>query len=507
MAFSTKEEEIIRFGLSNNRNPNEIKQAIVNFRLGVEKSPNLETEIPSEDESLSQRVKDVGSESLDEITNAIKGQGQFAGQSSIRRGTEAVATASSVPLRVATQLLPKGVRNVLGKIGEAYSSTINFIGDKIGSTEIAQDFVSKYPEAAKALEETAGTLQATGEIAGNILAIEAPIRVGNKAKTIFNERLKTANENLSGITQKGTKGIEEATSKALEPASIMQRVARVNKTKQAKFEKMAGESVGNYLVKRNIFGDIESISKQLYDRFVNSYKSADSALEKIEGFYQPKVIKTTLQKLLEKETAVSSPGATSPHLSRVEGLLKKFDEKGLSMTEINEIKRLFEKRVRLDYVKQNLPEGVESSNIIDNSIRSWQLETARNMGLKNLDVINQETRLAKQLLDDIGAEYSGNAGNNLITLSDWVILAGGDPTAISAFLTKKLFSSKNFQSKIAEYLSKDNEKIGEIKPEFESPYGLQPKLEAGDVSRGRYSETKVPTLMKEKGDTDLRTSF
>lgn len=291
--------------------------------------------------------------------------------------------------------------------------------------------------------------------------------VGEGTKKVGNLARQTQ-ELLGGITKTGTDGIREATTKAISPANIMQRVARITKGKQAKFEQMAGESVGDYLVNRGIFGNIDEITSKLYNRFTTSKSTADDALDTLKGTYTPTPVKTALKELLSHETKVSTPGALSKDFKRVRELSNKLGGEGLSMSEINEVKRLYEKNVKLDFLKQNLPESVSRANNIDSAIRNWQFGQAEKLGLKNLPDINRETRLAKQLLDDLGKEYAGSAGNNAITLSDWVILSGGDPTAIGGFLAKKTLSSKGVQSSIAKKLSGEA-KIGIPKAEFGEP--------------------------------------
>ena len=276
-----------------------------------------------------------------------------------------------------------------------------------------------------------------------------------------------------------------------QPAKIMQRVARISKGKQAKFEKVAGESVGEYLTKRGIFGNIEDISSQLYMKFSKSKQSADDALSQLTGTYEPPVIKTALKELVARETRVSAEGAPSPNLSRVVELTGKVNTKGLTMSEINEVKRLYERSVKLDFLKQNLPEGVAKANNIDNAIRNWQFKQAETLGLKNLPEINKETRLAKQLLDDIGAEYAGAAGNNAITLTDWILLSGGDPIAIAGFLTKKTFSSKKVQAAIAKVLNQGKQVKGEVKPDIRQ--SKVPQLQAGE--KGSTPKVNVPMKM------------
>lgn len=258
---------------------------------------------------------------------------------------------------------------------------------------------------------------------------------------------------VTGKLATGAGKLLKVGDKVVDPAKIMQRVARINPSEQVKFEKQAGETVGSYLVNRKIFGKPEKIAEKLVTKFQESKNEADKALATLKGEYKPTVIGTALKNLLKKEVAVSEKGALSPDLKKVNALLNKFNTKGLTMSEINDVKRLYERNIKLDFLKQNLPEGVKKANNIDNAIRTWQFNEAEKLGLQNLPEINKETQLAKQLADAIGKKLAGSGANNAVTLTDWIVLAGGDPTAVGGFLGKKILSSKTLQSKIAEKLS------------------------------------------------------
>jgi len=364
----------------------------------------------------------------------------------------------------------------------------------IAQSPEVQDFITKYQgldENEKQNLRTAGNL---GIALVDILTL--------KGASIGIRGVRSGLDKISKIEipTDGLKKIVEATKKGYNPESIMQRVARISKGKQAKFEQTSGQSVGKYLVERGIYGNIDEISEQLYKRFTTSKGVADEALSKIDGLYEPEVVKTALSELVEREIRVSAKGALSPNINRVKELLSKLEKQGLSMTEINEVKRLYEKNVKLDFLKSNLPESVARANNIDNAIREWQFNQADTMGLKNLPDINKETRLSRQLLNDIGKEYSGSAGNNAITLTDWVLLSGGDPTAIGGFLAKKIFSAKGVQSKFAKKLAgEETKKIPSA--DFKFPFGQQPRLGAGGVSG--TSSNNVPIILPEKITNNL----
>jgi hypothetical protein len=352
-------------------------------------------------------------------------------------------------------------------VEDVVSSGIEHILAPVAQTRAAQglsEWAKAHPEAAKNLEA--------------IFNIAGLVPVGKGADVAAKVGVKAASKTAGGAADAAivagraaktvAKGTNDALTTPLKPENIMQRVARLPKGAQAKFEKTSGESVGAYLTKRGIFGDTENISQQLYKRFSQSKDTADAALAQLPGRYNPTPLRTALKELLERETRVSSPGALSKDFKRTRELNNKLNKGGLDMSEINEVKRIYERNVRLDFVKQNLPEGVARSTNLDNALREWQFTQAKKLGLNNLPDINKETRLAKQLLDAIGKETAGSLGNNALTLTDYILLAGGDPTAVSAFFGKKVLSSKAVQSAIAKKLYK-GPKVASPKAQFGKP--------------------------------------
>jgi hypothetical protein len=358
----------------------------------------------------------------------------------------------------------EGIKAVTPQPVEDFASGVT---KSVMNTKPVRSVMDSYEELKQSNPEAMANLEAVLNIGSMIPGVKAGQLAGKGVLKAGEKTLETAGKVASPITGLA-KGASEVATKGLDPENIMQRVARIPKGAQAKFEKTAGESVGKYLNKRDIYGSTEEISDKLYRRFETSKNQVDKSLSSLKGEFQPTQVRTALKELVARERRVSSPGAPSPDFIRTKELVNKFSKQGLTMSEINEVKRLFERNIRLDFVKQNLPEGVARATNIDNAMRNWQFGQAEKLGLKNLPGLNKETRLAKELLDAIGKESAGMAGNNLMTLTDWIILAGGDPTAIGGFLGKKLLSSKKLQSGVAKKLYK-GEKTGLPKAEFGTP--------------------------------------
>jgi len=164
------------------------------------------------------------------------------------------------------------------------------------------------------------------------------------------------------------------------------------------------------------------------------------------------------------------------------------------MGEINMVKRLYEKNVKLGYNKMMNADKVEQATNIDNSLRNWQVNQAQELGFNNIAELNKQTQISKFLIDKLGDQVVGQNGLNGIGLTDWIVLGGGNPQAVAGFLTKKFFSSKSVQAKIAEYLNKGKDVNGIIKADV----GISNVKQLGSptsefrTQRGSGTTIKVP---------------
>lgn len=350
-----------------------------------------------------------------------------------------------------------------GAVGEKVEHGV----EAVAQTEVVQEMVARYESLSDEQKAIVDGVLGTAEGAAVLMGAGPATKALNKTFSSASQAVKTGARRIGnevdelakkGVTLPSTAGISQAVDLGLKPEDIMQRVARISKGKQAKFEQRAGESVGSYLVSRNIFGTPDQIVDQLYSRMKESKSRVDASLESVPGTFKAPVVKTALDELIERDTRVSTSGALSPDSKKIEELYKKYNQKGLTLSEVNAVKRLYERNVRVDYLSFGNPQAdkLARANNIDSGLRNLVEDKAAKSGVDTVKELNKETALARQLLDDLGAEYAGSAGNNAIGLTDALFLAeaaGGSPTALAGFVAKKTLSSKPVMSKVAQMLS------------------------------------------------------
>ncbi len=341
---------------------------------------------------------------------------------------------------------------------------------------VGADMLSKAPELKRVLDKVDEQLTTdngaqevgafVGELAIPVGPVASPIAKASRIPAL----LKAATSDLGEAAGKVAENLRPS---AFQSSSIVQRINRITPTKQNEFKKMTGQSVGEYLVDRNIIGTSDKTVTELATRMEKSMGEVDAALSARPELFKPPVMLSALRELEAKAAATSVTGAASPITARVAELTKKLKGEGLTLSEINEAKRLYERNVKIDYVKQQNPEKIQLANNIDSGLREYVVEKATSLGIANVSELNKETQAAKFLIDEIGRASAGRAANNAISLTDWLLLAEGasDPVALAAFLGKKGISSETFQAWVAKKISSGASKvgapkatIGEVKP-------------------------------------------
>lgn len=265
--------------------------------------------------------------------------------------------------------------------------------------------------------------------------------------------INTAAKNAEIIANKPFELAGKATRAILpKPENIMNRVARLTPSEANKFKELTGMSHGEYLTQTGNFGKPEDIVKNEFAKFQASKLEADKGFAQIPGNFREAPIKNAIDDLLAREERIGISGNES---ARIKELANKYETDGLTMDETNEVKRLYERNVRLNYAKdiRANPDVVERANRVDSDLRNWQFREAENRGFKNLSAINKQTQASKFIIDKLGKQLTGKAGNELIPLSDLIILSGGNIQNIVGYLAKRGLGSKTFQAKLASILN------------------------------------------------------
>ena len=409
--------------------------------------------IQDSSETISSGINKIGQgDILGGAKDVFKGEARAG-----LRTVGSIAGAAFAPILEAPGV-KQGVEAIVG--GASKIPAVQQLASK--GMELAQ----KYPNASKDIEDfiniaTLGLGQAATKPIQNI--------VTDSAKSIG-----TGASNIAKTVTSKAKGLLP------ESETIMNRVARLKPTDAKEFERLAGKTHGDYLVETGNFGSPDKIITKEAEKFTQSLNDVDNEIAKLPGLYKNGGVDDMLTGLLEKAKNTSGDNVQSPYLQQVIELNNKNLGDGLSMEDINAVKRLYEREVKLSF-KRDITKGdeVKKATYIDDAVREWQIGQAERLGFTNLKELNKQTQLSKFIVNKLGDQVVGQTGLNGIGLTDWIMLSGGDPTAVSGFLVKKFFSDKGIQSRIAKMLNKGEIK-GQIKPEVK-PINYNP-LQLGEPS-------------------------
>ena len=219
----------------------------------------------------------------------------------------------------------------------------------------------------------------------------------------------------------------------------------MTKKQQENFKKMSWEDQWKWMNDRNI-----RTQEDLVDYFLESKNKVDDAMWKIEWQFTSKELTAVLD-----DSVDFAKKTENKDLGRLQELQTKNANGWLTMQEINEVKRFYEKNNKFNYLKEWTAEKSALATNRDTALREWQQKIATENGLDNLKELNKETQAAKFLADNATNWQSGIKGNNPISLTDWIVFAGDgiNSNSITWLVSKKILTAPRFQNKLVDVLN------------------------------------------------------
>ena len=454
---------------------------------------NSMSELESKKPNYFQRV---GEGIKEGFQNAKEDINSNDGRSAFSKGLSAVsdvATAVVSPITEAPGI--KQVGEVAGKVIQKGGDLLSNVYTPEFQAKLAEMSDEEYRKFTQPLED----LASTGNIANTILIAKG----GQKGTQLAKEGVVKTGEVIKDAGSKVGTVVKNTVDKVTpDSQTIMNRVARLKPTDAQKFKDLSGKTHGEYLTETGNFKAPTEIVKNEAKKFTDTLNAKDATLAKFRGHFKDGALTDMLDGLIKKAETTSGENVKSPYLKQVTELKSKLEGKGLTMKDINLAKRLYEKEVKLGYNKLMNADAVKLATNIDSAVRKFQDTIAKKSGFKNLPELNKQIQISKFLVDKLGDQMVGQNGLNGVSLTDWVVLSGGNPTALAGFLTKKVLSSKGTQAKIAGYLNKNpiketpTPKVTRSKPASRP----QPKTQLGISSpKSTTQSLKVKDTINKQG--------
>ncbi len=265
--------------------------------------------------------------------------------------------------------------------------------------------------------------------------------------------VKWGTEWLKKSVSRDLSGIPKAIQSKAE--AISTRANRFNALDEEKFTKQIGETPWQFAVSRGMNDVWDDAIIKANQNYQKSIQEADKSIWAIEGNFSTKWQKDDIiWELVWANKAKMELQPRNPDANKARQLFNKYESwEGLTMAEINEAKRIYQRNHTYTY-EQLASNEARNSKYLQDWVREWQFKTAKENGLTNIADINKTTKAWKMWADSLAKKINRSQANNEFGITDWIALSGGTPENIALFLWKKALSSKYVKSGIIKTLGK-----------------------------------------------------
>ena len=265
--------------------------------------------------------------------------------------------------------------------------------------------------------------------------------------------------------------------------------------KQA-FEKKYWVNYWKFLNDRWIVGGMEETIDWLGKYMKNNKDRVDAWLAAIEWTFGKN--NKNLHEMADAVAEYAADVSIDPvEVSKYRKLAEKAKTEWLTMSEINDVKRYYERNNKFTYgrdTSQWWTKASKRATELDNAVRERQIEEAAKNWFWNLRELNKETAASKELLDAFWKELRWTYWNDYFWLSDYIILAWGDAKAIAWFLVKKWLNSDvalKYWAKLANRLTK-HKNLEQWIIDFEAISKINSEKELEKLLQSDYNMLKLP---------------
>lgn len=366
---------------------------------------------------------------------------------------------------------PRQVKGVEGEGGEFSKNPLVATGQTIGTlllgglgkagvipkekdTEarfdaIAQFFKERYGSAENlkktAVEDPVGLAMDVSAVLGGVGALVkgtgtvSKISAFTKAGTTI-EKAGAIVEPISAATRP-LKPVSRFLIKSANLEKLAERVTgsvlklQPNSARKIAKANIAGTTPERWLLEKKLLGsNVDETVDLLDDVHIRSKAQVDDSLAKISKTYIYNRVEQTLD-ILEK-----SFEKTIGNEKTVERLaaLKEKAPSGLTLSEINEVKRLIDDNLDLFAITGDPKAGAVKKGLLNirQEIKRFIEDKAGENGVKNIKELNKDTQVSKEIKDAILKAETRRTPNNLLSLTDYII--GGLAGVATQDLTKTL---------------------------------------------------------------------
>lgn len=300
-------------------------------------------------------------------------------------------------------------------------------------------------EAQMIAEGAKGTSLASkaGELASSAGQAIDPLRLAGKA---VGRVISPITTRLGAIPEKFL-----ATELQLNPSDV-RRIALGN---------VAGESPYAWLKKNNIFGSRDNIIKQLGDISKESKQAVDTSLSSVKTLYSAEQVPRVEQTLKYITSKFGDTIGNEDVLAKTQEMLSKAQAGQLTLTDVNEVKRLIDDTLGVYKRSGAVGDTVAAKGLanVRNEIKTFIEDEAAKNGITNIKELNKRTQVAEEIRRSALKKELGQQGNRILSLTDMITISGfsaasGVDGGFGMLAAKRILESSAVKSFIARRIAK-----------------------------------------------------
>src|SRR3990167_9531842 len=495
MAFSTKEQELIKWGLQNGKSSDEIKEAITRFRVtGTPAKPPSPASPPVTPSVGGQIVEAAG-----------------AGVDKIKSGFEQSKTGTSLvdPIEAGLKVGAGAAEVAFSPLAPLFSKVgqlIGYVSNKIADNKAVQGFaMSPAGEGtSRVAEDVLNATEIAGVVTGGKIAPRVGAGVAAKAAVV-------GGEVKSAVAEAGKVGAyAKSTATDIIPTKqryINHQIAEALDFTPGDLNKISratGNDVGQLMSENNLIGVNRANTETLItDFFKKSYDEVRVEIGRVDKSYKQYNVPRYVDALTQIQTKVKGIQGLEKVNATVDNLLHKTD---LTLADVQLVKELMDEHFNLYKVTGDVGEGVAKQGLatIRADLKTFIEKEVKATTGSDIAQLNNNVSTARSIIDVITTRSQAGLTRSNINRGDVALAFFGVSfplVGLPLLALKKIYESPTMRLRVAKWLDGRSDaqraaimtemKAGKVPPELNQVLKeADPKAPGG----GPKTAMQAPTL-------------
>jgi len=300
----------------------------------------------------------------------------------------------------------------------------------------------------------------TGKLSTTLSAVQKVSEAVDPIKIVFKGTgLASDLTGVSRVIDAGLEGLADKLTTTYKGFSKAQ-AKKITKTN------IAGVEPGIWLSEHGIFGTVGSMVEQLSEVHKKSKRAVDESLDTIKSPIRSENSISILNKLTQafKPLDLTSKSFRDAR-SRINELRIKSKKEGLTLSEMNETKRLLDDNLNTYSPTGDMKEGIANADLAAtrDQLKTEIEKLAAENGIPNIKELNKQTQVSYGIKSAMVTNAINGSTNRILSLTDLGIMTGvgltmSGGTAVGVLIGKKILESPVFKTSVANQLRKMTKK-------------------------------------------------